>query len=449
MLNWIKYLLVGILVSFFYFPFEFSLLPGINTKMMLAVLGIVSIGYKSIRKKSLDAPEGVVLLFLLAGIVSVIGVVSIVYNGTFDSAYATYFVSMSVWLSAAYFICSLIKSAHGIVNIRILSYYVIAVCVTQCALAVLINTIPQLKLIVDTYIQQDQDFLNRVERLYGIGASLDTAGTRFSVCLILIGYLLRKKDSSSKTEIRLLVISFIIIFVLGNVIARTTSVGAIIALVYMIMTGSYFSVISMSKHKVLSSFAFYIAISVVISTALYNSSPDFRRMVRFGFEGFFSLAEKGRWEVSSNDKLSSMVVFPDNTKTWIIGDGYFENPRNDAHYVGDSTREGYYMGTDIGYLRFIFYFGVIGLISFSLFLLYAAKLSGQLLREDKILPYLILLLGFIVWFKVATDLFLVLALLICVGYLSEETEKSCQTRLMMKNETHQYRSSRQTNVYGR
>ena len=60
-----------------------------------------------------------------------------------------------------------------------------------------------------------------------------------------------------------------------------------------------------------------------------------RKNFRFGFEGFVSLIEKGRWEVDSNETLKSMFVWPDNPKTWTIGDGYFSNPVNtDFYYTG-------------------------------------------------------------------------------------------------------------------
>ena len=65
--------------------------------------------------------------------------------------------------------------------------------------------------------------------------------------------------------------------------------------------------------------------------------------------------------MGSNEILKSMVVFPDSLHTWIIGDGYFNNSKYDVYYLGDATEAGYYMGTDIGYLRFLFYFGTIGL----------------------------------------------------------------------------------------
>ena len=78
------------------------------------------------------------------------------------------------------------------------------------------------------------------------------------------------------------------------------------------------------------------------------------------------------------------------------------------------------MGTDIGYLRFIFYFGLIGLIAFSIFFVTSAKVCVAKLPEYKLLILFILLLGFVIWLKVATDVFLVFALLLCVANLRDE-----------------------------
>ena len=70
-----------------------------------------------------------------------------------------------------------------------------------------------------------------------------------------------------------------------------------------------------------------------------------------------------------------MVVWPEVLRTWVIGDGYFENQRNDRNYIGSATTAGYYMGTDIGYLRFLFYFGVIGLLAISAVMAFAGIIS--------------------------------------------------------------------------
>ena len=145
---------------------------------------------------------------------------------------------------------------------------------------------------------------------------------------------------------------------------------------------------------------------------LYNTDPKMKKLIHFGFEGFFSLVEKGTWDVSSNEKLMTMYVFPDNLKTWIIGDGYFSNPYNtDPFYIGVKSG-GYYMGTDVGYLRFIFYFGLIGLSAFIAFFMKTYNLCVKRFAEYKSLFFMLLILNFSIWFKVSTDIFPIFALLI-------------------------------------
>lgn len=68
------------------------------------------------------------------------------------------------------------------------------------------------------------------------------------------------------------------------------------------------------------------------------------------------------------------------------------------------------MGTDVGYLRFIFYFGTLGLAAFTLFMGKVTQLCIRQFKEYKIVFLMLLAVNFIVWFKVATDIFLAFAL---------------------------------------
>ena len=203
----------GIIVSFYYFPFEFSFLPGINTKMGLAVVGIVLAAVNLIKKREFTFPQNLLKVFVLSAVVSIVGVFSVVYNNTPDYAYTTYFVSMLVWLSGAYTVCCMIKVVHGELTIEKITIYMTWVCVLQCALALIIDANVQFKNLIDTYIMQDQFFLSEVDRIYGIGASLDTAGVRFSACLILLMYFLNKRKLiMNNLQISACIIAYIIIF---------------------------------------------------------------------------------------------------------------------------------------------------------------------------------------------------------------------------------------------
>lgn len=411
----------GIIVSFYYFPFEFSFLPGINTKMGLAVVGIILAMLHLVKKRDILIPLNLIRIEGLAMVVSFVGVISIVINNTSDYAYATYFVSMTVWLSGAYAVCSLIKAVHKRVTIDNVTLYITGVCVIQCIMALLIDSNTLIKEFIDTYILQDQEFLNEVERLYGIGAALDTAGVRFSICLILLAYNINtNKNQMSNVGIVIAIIVYLWVAVIGNMIARTTIVGVCLSLLYAITTLKPTKV-SLSFFRIVRAVLVILVVVIPLSRYLYNSSPQFHELSRFAFEGFFSLAETGEWEIDSNEKLKLMIVFPDNMKTWIIGDGYFSNPYfSDPLYIGPFIA-GYYMGTDIGYLRFIFYFGLVGLVAFSYFMLSVAQECVKALGGKKLLILYLLLLGFLIWLKVATDVFLVFALLICVGNMQDET----------------------------
>ena len=117
-----------------------------------------------------------------------------------------------------------------------------------------------------------------------------------------------------------------------------------------------------------------------------------------------------------------MIVWPDNLKTWIIGDGYFENQRNDSNYIGDATRKGYYMGTDIGYLRFLFYFGIFGLIAISAVMIEAGVIAAKTFPKYGHIFMMGVLCNFIIWLKVSTDLFPFLSIFASLSFLNMDLE---------------------------
>jgi hypothetical protein len=83
---------------------------------------------------------------------------------------------------------------------------------------------------------------------------------------------------------------------------------------------------------------------------------------------------------------------------------------------------GYYMATDVGYLRFIFYFGVIGLALFIAFFCKSTQICIRRFIEYKMFFLMLVAVNFIVWFKVATDIFLVFALFLCINTDESKTE---------------------------
>lgn len=433
-MNYVKYILIIftiILSSFYLFPFSFIALPGVNTKMAMAAFSLIILLIKFAKNRVTNIDRSFIELSVLAILVSIICVVSVVFNNTKDFSYATYVVSMWVWLGGAYTLVSTIQAVHGRISVRLLCDYLIIVCVIQCVLAILIDQLPSVKAFVNSHVGSfgfnssvGASEYERRNRLYGIGAALDFAGTRFSAVLIMIAAIISRKDIKVSKGLPLYIVSFIIIVLIGNMIARTTLVGTIIAILYLLFKLSGDSLFR--QRKLILWGSTLLSSIIIVSIVLYNSSPVFKGYIEFGFEGFFSLAKTGEWQTNSGDILVNMIKFPETIKTWLIGDGYFENPSSDIYYVGYPWK-GFYMGTDVGYLRFIFYFGIIGLLFFVVFFCRVAKACGEKHPQYRSLFNLLLVLNFIIWLKISTDIFVVFAPFLCFSLAeNEESEIELQ-----------------------
>lgn len=409
-------ILLLIVASLYFFPFSPAFFPAMNTKMVMAGIGLIVVGFQMAKGQRPVIDRDFLVIAGMAVIVSIIGFVAATYNSTPDYSYATYIVSMLVWLSAANVVVSCVRQLHGNVTIGLICDYLIAISVLQCIIAIWADMSPTVKGFIDSLVSGD-GFMGKVEsRLYGIGCSLDVAGIKFCAVLLMIADRLRRISiSPSKRHLTVAyLVAFMIITVVGNMIARSTTIGVVLSITYLIITVNIDNKKDAS-HKYLWKWCIISLVgTIVIATFLYNTNPMIRSNIRFGFEGFFSLVEKGKWETHSNEILKSMIVFPDNLKTWIIGNGYFSNPSEIDPFYNGVQWKGYYQNTDIGYLRFIFYFGIFGLLAFMGYFIKVGTTCIKRFNAHKMFFTTLLALNFIVWCKVSTDIFVVFALFLCL-----------------------------------
>ncbi len=418
----IQVLLTLVLTSFFFFPFYTTFLPTINTKMIVAALGGILLLVKLARTGSAQIDKGIFSVSLWAALVSLVSLMSMVLNNTPDDSYLGYVVSMWVWLSAAYFVVSAIRFTHGSVTIERVCVYLISVGVLQCLLAIAVDTIPVVKAFVDSILEGEGFMGKNKTRLYGLGCALDVAGTRFSALLIMIAFLLPKAAQKEKSGLylTLLLTAFCILVGIGSIIGRTTVVGAVLSLLYIFYALCFKkNITDTARNKLVRWIVCGLCAGLVVAVGLYNVSPQWQKYFQFGFEGFFSLAETGHWEVHSNTQLAAQFILPDNMWTWIIGDGYIASTTIDPYYIG-KTWIGFYKGTDVGYSRFLFYFGLIGLTTFSLFFVKTCQVCADRIKEYRDMFIIFLMINFIVWLKVSTDIFVVFAPFLCLSALKKE-----------------------------
>lgn len=411
-----------IVTSFFFFPFYFTFLPTVNTKMIMAAAGLLVFLMDMSKNRDANINRDFFILSLLAILVSFISFISMTINDTPDDSYLTYFISMLVWLGAAYFMVSTVRWTHGKLSVELLCFYLIGVGAAQCILALFIDQNETVKAFIDS-ILDGYGFMGKNEgRLYGLGCALDVAGGRFAALLIMIAYLLPRviKKKNRNIYILFLLTAFCLISLVGNIIGRTATVGLVVSIAYLFFVFTFHKFSEGNEKNILLRWILmFLSVTIVISVILYNVNPQWREYFRFGFEGFFSLVEKGHWEVHSNDMLKSHFVFPDNMRAWIIGDGRIASTDIDPYYIGKNW-SGFYMGSDVGYVRFIFYFGLTGLIAFSLFIIKAGLICCKRFVDYRFMFLMLVALNFVIWLKVSTDIFLVFAPFLCLTNNEEE-----------------------------
>lgn len=402
-------ILTGIITSLFIFPFNLPFLSDVNTKMVIAAIGLVLFGWDLMRKRAFAISRDFLIFSLICITVSVWTYLVITLNNTVDTSYAQYIISAWVWMGGAYTVVSMIRAAHGKVTVELISLYMVSVCVAQCILAYMMTQSPSLKNFVDSLMGNAADFMGPAEgRMYGLGAALDPSGLRFAAVLVILAHLIHKTDSATDRGLEAFyMFAFIIIGVIGNMISRTTIIGIALALVYWVLL--FFTE---KKERYLSGFwvtaSVCLLLSLLLIVVLYNTNYAFRSYFRFGFEGFFSLVEKGYWETNSTNILKGMVIWPESIKTWMLGDGLFFNSEGTPDRFGQ-LETGFYMDTDIGYLRYIFYFGSIGLLLLTAVFLRITSTCCRIFTDDRWLFLLILLVNMLGWVKVSSDIIMIFA----------------------------------------
>ncbi|XEH48866.1 hypothetical protein NMD75_12100 [Edwardsiella tarda] len=146
-------------------------------------------------------------------------------------------------------------------------------------------------------------------------------------------------------------IKFIIIMIAGVLAGRTAFVGIVFSFIYVTFKSIKYSMLSVLLISGL--------IAIVLSVnALSIYSGWMFEFISFN-DGFISLSH-----TSSTDELKEMFFMPSNDITWLWGDG---------RYVDG---EGYYMHTDSGYMRNLFFGGlpfVIFVIMYACLFAYKSK----------------------------------------------------------------------------
>ena len=290
----------------------------------------------------------------------VIAFFSCIINFSFDVYYVKYFFSLILGFYFSYLVVFLFYKVYKIISPRILIEYILSAHIIYIVLSLMMFFNPSINAFLMSLLKLGSGAESAYEitegiRLLCFGASFFTSGIINGLVLILLSiYISIYKHSNLKLLI--LYLLFILIIIVGMMMARTTLIGALFAigilLYYLLQSG-----IKLLKIVFLLFFICFL-IAFIASKLSPIIAEQIELLLQFAFEMFIKYESSGALSTNSSDRMIEMYeTLPDNLKTWIIGD---------AIWIGSDGA--YYMNTDVGYLRFIFYFGVIGCATMILFI---------------------------------------------------------------------------------
>lgn len=405
-------ILIGVLITCSYYSFDLAAWPsGPNTKMIVAVIGLLWFGYDALLRRNsrtIQLPQVMVVGLLFAGLYSIINIFAIEFNATDDYSYANYVTTFLVWIFSVYPAIALIRLTHGEVTLPLITYYLVAVTLFQCVTGLLIDNNPDFDEFNGKIVVWNMDFYDRINRIRCFSAALDAAGVRFALVLILIMAVLGRDETvySNKRVLFYLLLSFFVISGIGNMVSRTTITGSGVGLLLWIIYMSRSRRTRSSSGYVVATFLALLVLTSVVGIYLYNTDEYYNNLIRFAFEGFFNLVEKGEFTTDSTEVLESMWKWPSDTKSWIIGTGIYGT---------------WAYGTDIGYCRLILYSGLTGFVVFALSFVYYAHYFARKYPRYVWLFVAYLAMTFIVWVKVSTDIMMIYAFFF--WFTAEESDR--------------------------
>lgn len=295
--------------------------------------------------------------------VAVIALCSLIINESRDIFYLKLPITLIFAFFANYLIVWFSYKVYKDFTLKIFFKYLLLAHIIYLGISLLIYITPELGSFFLNLLKLDENAELTTEkmqmlRIVGFGASFFGAGLLNGFILILLAAYITLYEKTTSHFL----LYFCIVF-LGLAMARTTLIGAGIGLFFLFISAFQ------DLKAILQYFRkMFTALSVLcVSAFLVIRWVDFDLEVlfNFAFEIFINYAETGEASSASTDIMWNMYdTIPASFKTWIIGDALWTDP--------DGL--GYYMHVDIGYLRALWYFGVIGTISLFLYYFYTLKL---------------------------------------------------------------------------
>lgn len=343
----LKILIFLALFSYFY-PVQFKVVP-ISSVRIFQLLGLFlflgMICVKGKINKNLVIFYGYGLLIFFIGFFS-----TAVFNNAFEFEYA---LSKGIYIFSysfgAYLIVFLMKKLSSTFSFYTILEWMIYISLVQSFISFVFFFSPSIFEAYKNFVVYEEKneirtaILNEY-RLMGVGVIYANAAIQYG--MVMWGTILLYKQEGSFFSKHSIFCSLIIcLFCIAGIFSGR------IFFVMLLMTVFYIFFLNGTKKIFVSFkdfFALFLPVSFIGALIVFYLFSTNEKMMNWAFELFLN-----RGETQSTNNLQEMYLFPDSIKTWLIGDGRSSN-----------GGLGFYMNTDVGYIRSLFYWGLIGTITY-------------------------------------------------------------------------------------
>lgn len=413
----ITVLMTAYLMNVFYFNMfatvqklcVWSLIAGylvLNNRIVSKILNRIFLVYQ--KKKN------VLFLLLLWGIIILL--IPLLY-GTFDFSYFGEYITIIATLFNCMAICVRIYKTEGENDLieKFMRNYIFAMAVYVFSSVIAVVFSPYREFIINSVSMSDyariviQDERYRT-RIGFAGLSVYSSGIKCALAnLFVLFFAFKRLREKNKIGVRLCL--FYIWTLLGEFFySRTSLMLSIICLVLFVM------MVLTKLHRVTKFLEFVLlgVLAVLFAIVLILQFEGDNASLAWQLEAFTNLLNGRGFNATSLNIMKRMNFVP-GISTLLFGDG---------RYTGDNG--GYYMSTDLGYMRSILYYGLFGLLFVIFLIIISVKTIPKIRKEPE---YSVLAIMCVIAFAVfeikgeCMGVFypIIFTLMCCVSYKDEKT----------------------------
>ena len=366
----ISYSVLAFIALFCYlYPIAFNFLP-LDTGELLHLCGILYFIFyvgRYLNKKIYEMLRIAILVMIIG--LSATGV----YNNAYDLSLIKKILSFFLYPFSAMLVANLISKSSKSFSFYVLLEWIIYVTIVQGLISIFMYFDRNLQEYIIGHISSgmEQENFMEVQAAFRVIALCKFQYANMAVMYGLALFSAISLGFSNKSTLYqhkiLYVLSIAFISIMGILSARTFFLMIFLSFLYY----SYL----LYKRKGIYSFMYILLIVcsiillLIISISLLENS-EYSATYNWAFEWYINMSESKSFETGSSNRLYEMYLFPDNLKTWLLGDGQFV------------TVDGlFYKQTDVGYLRSLFYWGLVGTIVFYYFQYKCCKLICNSTRD--------------------------------------------------------------------